>query len=257
MDRLEILKKKLIGREPVLATSVSNINWSGIIQRIAKYGFDFLIFDIEHGTLSIEGVEEMLRICRLVDLPSIIRIPDAIPHFISKSIDMGADGILVPRTERIEQVETAVSFLRFSPKGKKGCGGFSLFRDKEEFADINNNRLLFLQIESNLGIENLPLFIKKFGAEISGIIIGPYDMSIISGHPLNTKCGEMMSNIKTVFKICGDFGKSAGIFVDSAEDLVFWKSAGASIFWTGSEISLLCESYNRLCAAFTGMQKQT
>jgi 2-keto-3-deoxy-L-rhamnonate aldolase RhmA len=167
---------------------------------------------------------------------------------------MGADGILVPRVERIEQVETAVSFLRFSPRGRKGCGGFSLLRDNEEFGDINNNRLLFLQIESGLGIENLPLFLEKFGSEVSGIIIGPYDMSIISGHPLDTKCADMMKNIKRVFEICASFNKAGGIFVDTADDLRFWKSAGAAIFWTGSEISLLRESYKKLSDSFVEME---
>jgi 4-hydroxy-2-oxoheptanedioate aldolase len=254
MNRLETLKKKLINRDPILATSVANVNWSGIIQKMANMPFDFVIFDIEHGTLSIEGIEEMLRICRLTDLPSIVRIPDTIPHFVSKAIDMGADGIIIPRVERMEQIETAVSYLRFTPRGKKGCGGFSMLRTGEDFSEVNNNRILFVQIESDKGIENLPAFFDRFGSEIGGIIIGPYDMSIISGHPLDVKCQEMIERIKKVFKICAEHKASAGIFVDTAEDLIFWQELGANIFWTGSEISLLCESYKNLCDTFGSLK---
>ena len=75
MSKLMDLKAKLAARQPVLSTTIANLSWTGIIQKAAAFDFDMMMFDLEHGTLSIESVEEMLRMCRLCDLPSIVRVP--------------------------------------------------------------------------------------------------------------------------------------------------------------------------------------
>ena len=125
MSRFEELKRKIAAREEVLTTNLGNIGWSGIIEVISRFPFDAVVLDLEHGTLSVESAETLLRTCRLCDLPGIVRIPDCIPHLISKTLDMGADGIIIPRVESISQVETAIRAMRYFPRGRKGCGGFS------------------------------------------------------------------------------------------------------------------------------------
>jgi 2-keto-3-deoxy-L-rhamnonate aldolase RhmA len=255
MNRLQTFKQKLKNQDDVLGTAIVNLKWSGVIQRIASLPFDFVLFDTEHGTLNAESIEEMLRVCRLVDLPSIVRVPDVVPHLISKTIDMGADGLLFPRVESAEQVGCAISAMRFSPRGKKGCGGFSLFRSGEAFDSVNDDRLAFIQIESDDGINALPEILKLYRKELSGVIIGPYDMSIIAGKPLDIKCGEMMERYAKVFKICAAEGLAHGIFIDAAANIPDWKKLGVNIFWVGTELSLLMDSYRDLCGKFAGAAK--
>ena len=181
MSKLIRLKEKLAARQPVLSTTIANLGWSGVIQKAAAFNFDMMMFDLEHGTLSVESVENLLRMCRLCDLPSIVRVTDCVPHLISKTLDMGADGILVPRVERMEQVETAVRCARYYPRGRKGCGGFSNLRpeDQGSVEKYNDNRLIFIQMESGEGLEILPEILKTYGQELAGVLIGPYDASIM------------------------------------------------------------------------------
>ena len=252
MSRLDHLKDKLSNVEPVLCTTRVNLCWSGIIQKAATFPFDFMMFDLEHGTISIEGAEELLRVCRLCDLPSIVRIPDSVPHLISKTLDMGADGILIPRVERLDQVETAVRCVRYFPRGRKGCGGFSNLRaeDQGDVMRYNDNRLLFLQMESREGLTVLPQILDQFQDELAGIIIGPYDTSIMIGTPLDIGSPEMIRYIGDVFAVCKEYHVSCGSFVDDASLLTRYRDLGGNIFWTGTDISLLCESFGRLCTAF-------
>lgn len=252
MSRLERLKEKLKQSEPVLCTTMVNLRWSGVIQKAAAFSFDCMMFDLEHGTLSVEGAEELLRMCRLCDLPSIVRIPDSVPHLISKTLDMGADGILIPRVERMEQVETAIRCMRYYPRGRKGCGGFSNLRaeDAGSVARYNDNRLLFVQMESREGLAILPQILAQYGSELAGVIIGPYDASIMVETPLDIGSPAMLQFIGDVFAICKEYGISCGSFVDDAGLLERYRDLGGNIFWTGTDISLLCESFGRLCAAF-------
>ena len=252
MGRLEQLKEKLQTGAPVLSTTVANLPWSGVLQKAAEFPFDMMMFDLEHGTLSVESAEELLRVCRLCDLPSVVRVPDCVPHLISKCLDMGADGLLLPRVERLEQVELAVRASKYAPLGRKGCGGFSNLRpeDRGSVAVYNENRMLFVQMESPEGLAALPEILKTYGSVLSGVLIGPYDASIMLGTPLDIGSAPMLTFIRQVFDLCRAAGVSCGSFVDSADLLGRYRDLGANIFWTGTDLSLLCEAYGNLTARF-------
>lgn len=252
MSRLFQLKEKLAARENILSTTVVNLQWTGIIQKAAQFPFDFMMFDLEHGTLSVESVEGLLRTCRLCDLPSVVRVPDCVPHLISKSLDMGADGVLIPRVESLAQVETAIRCARYYPRGRKGCGGFANLRpeDQGRVAYYNDNRMIFIQMESQEGLDCLPQILETYGKELSGVIIGPYDASIMLGTPLDILSEEMTDFIRKVFSLCKAYGISCGSFVDGPNLFSRYRDLGANIFWTGTDIGLLCSAFQNLCSAF-------
>lgn len=258
MSRLLELKAKLKKRQPILSTTIANVAWSGVVQKAAGFAFDFMMFDLEHGTLSIESTEELLRVCRLCDLPSVVRVPDSVPNLISKTLDMGADGILLPRVESLEQVQTAVRAARYYPRGRKGCGGFSNLRAEDDgnVSRYNDNRLLFIQMESYEGLKALPSILRAYRDELAGVLIGPYDASIMIGTPLDITSTEMDEFITQVFDICHQFGVSCGSFVDSADMFERYRMLGGNIFWTGTELSLVCESYANLCNCFANVKKE-
>lgn len=252
MSKLIALKEKLAARQPVLSSTIVNLSWTGIIQKASAFPFDMMMFDLEHGTLSIESVEEMLRMCRLCDLPSIVRVPDCVPHLISKTLDMGADGVLIPRVERLEQVETAIRCARYYPRGRKGCGGFSNLRaeDQGSVEVYNDNRLIFIQMESNEGLAILPEILEKYGKELAGVLIGPYDTSIMIGTPLDILSDAMTDYIRKVFDICNAYGISCGSFVDGPELIARYRDLGGNVYWTGTDIGMLCMGFKATCDAF-------
>lgn len=252
MGKLNALKDKLQAGQPTLGTTIGNVAWSGLAQKAASFPFDFLVLDEEHGTLSTESAEAILRVCRLCDLPTIVRIPDAVPHIISKTLDMGADGIMLPRVERMEQLETAVRAARYYPRGRKGCGGFSNLRPEDggTIDRYNENRLILVQIESREGLEILPRLLETYREEIACVLIGPYDSSIMLGTPFAVTSDAMLDYTRAVLGICREAGVSCGSFVDSAAMLPLYRELGANVFWTGTEVSLLCEAYDNLCRAF-------
>lgn len=257
MSKLTLLKEKLAARQPVLSSTIVNLSWTGIIQKASAFPFDMMMFDLEHGTLSIESVEEMLRMCRLCDLPSVVRVPDCVPHLISKTLDMGADGVLIPRVERMEQVETAIRCARYYPRGRKGCGGFSNLRaeDQGSVETYNDNRLIFIQMESNEGLAILPEILEKYGKELAGVLIGPYDASIMIGTPLDILSDVMTDYIRKVFDICNAYGISCGSFVDGPELITRYRDLGGNVYWTGTDIGMLCMGFKTTCDAFQAETK--
>lgn len=213
MASLENLKEKLQKREIIFGSTFNSINSNELPPVFKKAGADFMLFDCEHGIFTPESCREMLKAARSCDLPTIIRVQDCEYHCISKCMDMGADGVLIPRTETLEQVALAIDSMRIPPVGHKGSGGAGLTRPGETYDDFNQNRLLFIQMESPLGIQNLPAMLEQYGHEIAGVIVGPRDMSAFSGAKWNTKSDTTNENIHKVVEICQKYEKSVGMFV--------------------------------------------
>lgn len=236
---IDALKEKLEKKEKIFSSVLCNIGFTGLPAVYKAAGLDMLIMDLEHGGFFPENICEFTLYCNRAELPVIVRVQDCEYHCISKPLDMGADGVLIPRTETMEQVETAISSMRFYPYGKKGVGGRGLLRPGEPVYDFNKNRLLFLQIESKLGTDTLDEILTKHGDQVAGIIIGPCDMAVSMGCGLDIDAPEMIENIEKTIAICKKHGKSIGMYMDDVETAERWHNKGMNIFWLSSEVGFM------------------
>lgn len=253
MNKYLNLAEKFENREKIIGTMMSTAS-TLMLQSLNRDDLDFILFDAEHGIFDTQNVIPMLQICRLMGLPSIVRAQDSAYHLIAKAIDMGADGIMIPRVETKEQLRTAVDGLLFAPEGRKGCGGHGQMRAGEAYADFSKTRFLLPQIESPRGIEALPSLLDEFGQHISAVIIGPYDLSIMVGTPLDIASPIMLKSIQEVFDICNARGKSCGIFCDNAALAAKYRKMGCNVLWTGCEKDFMLRGYREEMTALAEIQ---
>lgn len=254
MNKYDLLEYKLKERKKVLGTTMSMINSPLIIEKMNRDDLDFILFDAEHGVFNNENLIPALQVCRLMGLPSFVRIPDCKYHLIARAIDLGADGIMLPRTESLEQVKEAIESLRFAPKGRTGCGGHGQFKKGEGYEGFQKSRYLFVQIESQPGIDILPEIIETYGDEISGIIIGPYDMAVMLGTPFNIKSDVMQVAIQKVFDICNERNMSCGIFCDDEILSRKYRDMGANVLWACTDNVFFLRGYNQVFDALAEME---
>ncbi|MBO5295804.1 MAG: hypothetical protein J6B71_11250 [Clostridia bacterium] len=249
MTKYEALKKKFQNRDVVIGTTMAMFNNTLILEKMNRDDLDYVLFDAEHGVFDAQNVIPALQICRLMGLPSFVRVQDSEYFLAAKLIDMGADGIMLPRTETLEQLRTAVDALLFHPVGRKGMGGHGQFRAGEKFADFGKTRFLMPQIESPKGIANLPAMLEEYGEYIDAIIIGPYDMSAMVGTPQNITSPVMLASIQEVFDICKKYGKSTGIFCDNEEKAELFRKMGANVLWVATDKDFFLRGYNEMINA--------
>lgn len=232
MTRYESLKEKLDQREKIVGTNIMLISSSPMIEIIAGEEYlDYVLFDMEHGVFNNENLIVPLQTCRLCGIPAFVRVPDHTNFHIARCLDLGADGIMLPRTESVAQVKAAVEAMRFPPVGHKGKGGYCQTRPGESLADFNKNRHLLVQIESPIGIAALPEMLELYGDEIAAIVIGPYDLSFTMGMPAEFDRPEFQSAIKEIFDICISRKKSVGIFCDGPVQAKKYIEMGANFLW--------------------------
>ncbi len=239
------LIEKLQNREKIFATNLVSIQWSGIIEIFKNDVLDFLVLDLEHGTFSIEAVENLIRTARAYDLPVIVRAADTLYHLLSLCLDAGAAGLLVPRVESEDQARRAVDSVRFPPLGRKGFGGFSLVKEWPGVEQFNSRILVLLQIESRRGIDNIEEILAVEG--IAGIIVGPSDLSIDLGVPLQYDHPRLVEAAERVLSACQTRDLSCGIYCATEPLISFWRARGMNIIWSGCATDFITRGYQQLC----------
>ena len=103
----ERLINKLNSKEKVFSAYIGQVASPLFASAYAASGADMVIVDMEHGAFNPENIGDFAVACNAAGFPVIARIQDCEYHCISKCIDQGCDGILVPRTETLEQADLA------------------------------------------------------------------------------------------------------------------------------------------------------
>lgn len=68
----------------------------------------------------MESVAELSRAANLLGLTPIVRPPDHSYTMITKALDAGAQGIMIPRITNAKQVEEVVQIMKYPPVGQRG-----------------------------------------------------------------------------------------------------------------------------------------
>ena len=243
MNRYEALKQKFAACEKIVGTTMIMLQNPVLLEKMVHPDLDFILMDAEHGFFDTQNVIPMLHSCRMLGMPCFMRVQDSQYHLIAKAIDMGADGVMIPRVETLEQIRTVVDAVCFAPVGRKGAGGFAQFRPGESFDQFQQGRFIALQIESQKGIDNLPAMLESYGDKISAIIIGPNDLSVMLGTPFDCKSEIMEKACGQIFDICKKYNKSCRIFCNDAADAKHYRDMGANVLWTASDIQFYMRGF--------------
>ncbi len=157
-----------------------------IAEIMAKAGFEWLVVDLEHSVITIREAEELIRVIELCDVKPYVRLTANDPHQIKRVMDAGAGGIIVPMVKSANDVRKAAEAMFYPPKGMRGVGlaraqcygaGFETYVKKQAGLD------LIAQIEHVDAVENLEEILAN--PDLTGYIVGPYDLSGSMGIPGN------------------------------------------------------------------------
>src|SRR4051794_24587024 len=85
-----------------IGTFLFEFTTPGIGQILKAAGADYVVVDMEHTGFSFDTVRSVVRYLQAADLPSIVRVPSQSRHHISRALDAGADGVMVPIVSSVE-----------------------------------------------------------------------------------------------------------------------------------------------------------
>jgi len=199
------VKEKLKAGKPSVGTWIE-MNNPDVSEQLSVLGFDWLVFDVEHGLFTMPDVQRMMQSMSANSncLP-LVRVPINEPVYFKWALDMGAYGVVVPWVNTKEDALKAVRASKYPPEGIRGCGPRRASRYYSEIGDYvkkaNEDVLVVVMIESQQAVDNIEEIVSVKG--VDAIFIGPDDLSLNLGifqqkqHPLFRSA---LSNVLTACK---------------------------------------------------------
>ena len=229
--------------KPAYGTMIQEVRTTAIAQIMALAGCDFLFFDMEHGPFGIESIADMVRATRLVGLTPLVRVPDDEYHLMCRVLDLGAQGIMIPRVETRAQVERIVDSTHFPPLGSRGCSvnkGHNDFAGQNvwEFTEqANQENLIILQIERRQAVEQIEDLLSVPG--VGAALIGPNDLALSLGMREADQLAGLEEPIQHVLDACQAQGLPCGIPIGNLEWLAEWRRRGMQLLCYASDLIFL------------------
>ena len=198
------MKEKLRAGEPVYGVSVM-IPSPQIVEMIAAAGFDWVLLDCEHGTLTLESVELMAMAAEASGITAIARPMSRSPEHILQVLDRGVMGVQVPHVNTAADAREVLAAVKFHPLGKRSLAAgtrAAVYDAHGTLADFvkaaNDATLIAIQLEDKEAIENIDELLQVEGIDV--FFIGPSDLSQSMGFPGNPKAPVVAEAIDSSFR---------------------------------------------------------
>jgi 2-dehydro-3-deoxyglucarate aldolase/4-hydroxy-2-oxoheptanedioate aldolase len=247
---IEDLKQKFLNRQSIKGAMIFDFFAPGMPYVIKNSGCEFVIYDMEHGGLTLDKFKELSLISKGIALSPMIRIPEINYNYIARSLDLGANGIMIPMVNDKREALEIVKCSKYPPLGKRGAGfGFAHNEYKKENPiDImkyaNKTLINIIQIENKRGLENVEEIAKIDGVDC--LWVGHFDLSNFLGVPGQFNSKLYLDAINKIVKAGKKYQKSLGIMVSTKQEMFFYSDLGFNVIAVGTEMFLLQDKISDL-----------
>ena len=214
----------------------------GIAKILEAAGLDYVVIDMEHTGFDAERIADLMAWFKATPIAPFVRVPQGLYHFIARTMDAGALGIMVGNVENAEQARAIVHAVRYPPLGRRGVGLGTAHNDyvppdaDAYFAFANRNSTVICQIESVTGLENLDAIAATPGVDV--LWVGHFDLSASMGIPARFDHPEFRAAIARVVSAANRHGKVAAVQPGTAQQAEEWLRAGFRVLSWKTDIAL-------------------
>lgn len=221
-----------------------------VIEILGLAGLDFAIFDTEHGPLTFESVGILTQAAEVAKISPLVRVYENNEALISRALDLGAEGVLVPHIATAQDVTELVQAARFHPAGNRGicryvrAARFSSMDRHEYFKKANETTFTVAMIEGAEGVANLDSILKVPGIDL--IFVGPYDLSQALGVPGQVESPLVTKAMKDIAKKAREQKIALGTFADDAATALQWAELGVQFNAISVDVGLIYSAAKQL-----------
>lgn len=213
-----MMKTKLKNKELTIGSWVT-IGHPDIAEIMVNAGFDWLVIDMEHSSISFSQAQNLIQIIDISGCVPLVRVAENDTTIIKKVMDSGAHGIIVPMVNTKQDAIKAVSAVKYPPVGTRGVG---LARAQDyglEFEKykkwVDKESIVIVQIEHIDAVDDFEEILNVDG--VDGFIVGPYDLSASIGKPGEFDSFEVQDALKRVRKMSKKMDVLSGFHVISPD----------------------------------------
>ena len=198
-----------------VATILSGTNDPDLIDQLGTLDVDGIWLEGEHGGVDYADLGNLTRACDLWGKTPVVRVMDNDYATIYRTLDRGAQGIVVPHVNTRAEAEAAVEAAKFAPIGKRGMftsrQGFGV---DDYFKAANAQSLLIVLIEDIVAVHNLDAILKVDHIDV--FFVAPNDLATSMGHIGNMGQADVQKTVDAALTKIVETGRTAGMLVNTA-----------------------------------------
>lgn len=193
----------------------SQFNSRETTRLIAQSGFDWIVFDMEHGSVTFESLPSLIRETENSSCLPYVRVAYPEPIYIRRALDLGAKGIIIPMVNDFNTAKKCIDACFYPPMGNRGVGFCPANNYGENFHSytkaINSEIKIVIQIEHVSAMKEIDLIFNLPG--INAAMIGPYDLSASLGSIAEFDTNTYIKTKNEIFKKAQHYGIQPGIHI--------------------------------------------
>ena len=253
------VREKMLAGEKTLGTFMA-IGSGTAAECIGLAGFDYVIIDTEHGPFNPDSAIDYIRAARLYGATPFVRVQDTSRAAILKMLDGGAMGLIIPQINTVDEVHQVVSHGKYAPAGNRGVApgvGTGFWAEDwaqhglaQTFETANRETMLFPQCETPGCLEHIEEISAIDG--VDGIFVGPFDLSVAMGMPLEFERPEFKAALQRILDACKAAGKPTMIYAGTIEDAKTDFAMGFDSVTYNQDAPLLIEMLKEARSAILG-----
>jgi len=194
---------------------------SATIDFLGPLDFDGYWLEGEHGSVAWNEIGDLTRACDLWGKSSVMRVHANEFGRITRTLDNGASGIVVPHVNTRSDAEQVVRAARFAPAGIRGFfPGRRSYGASDYYGTANEDTLVVVLIEEVQAVENLSDILQVDHIDV--FFVAPGDLSQSMGLVGQMHHPEVRSAVDSALRLIVASGRNAGAmgFEDTLEHYI-------------------------------------
>ncbi|MGH0054106.1 MAG: HpcH/HpaI aldolase family protein [Sphaerochaetaceae bacterium] len=219
------------------------LNDPAITEAFARYGYDFIWIDAEHGPFDKQNLLMHVMAANAGGAGAFVRVASQEMEAIKPVLEMGIDGIIIPMVLDEHEAQRVLEQCLYPPKGIRGFGPRRAIQYNNQDVQIylqqsDESFVRIIQIEHVQAVEHIKAILSL--PALDAIIIGPNDLSGSIGQLGNPLHPEVLSLVETTIKAAKEAEKPVGVSIaPDVQTIETYKSLGVDFFSCGDDISFL------------------
>ncbi len=217
------------------------------VEAMGYAGLDYAIIDMEHTSLDVGDVQTMIRGAESVDITPIVRVYENNDKLILRVLEAGAQGIMIPSVQGVEDARQAVAATRYAPAGVRGTcrlaraahyGGL-MSQWPEHVQRVSTEILTVGLVEDRSGADEIEAIVDTMDV----VVVGRGDLSTSLGVSGQVDHPDVMAVVERAERATQQAGKPVGTLCYTPDDARRWLARGYLFLQYSIDVQVLYGAY--------------
>lgn len=197
--------------EMTLMLGIRSSRTADVVRIAQSCGYHSIMVDLEHSTMPLDVAAQLCATAGDLGMTPFVRVPERGYGAIGRLLDCGAQGIIAPRIETVEEARTVSRACRFAPRGQRSqlamVPQLGMRPTPAEVLNpaLDNATIVQILIETPAGIANADMIAQLDGVDM--LAIGANDLTAELGMPGRYDDPRFRDAVATAADACQRHGK--------------------------------------------------